>query len=383
MPMTNEHAAQYNLLMLSGDSSIARGDDGAFYEMLAQFSQYWQRIDVLTPTTRGAEARLIHKNVYVHPAPYHRVLQPAFIFHKGHALLSERAYHLMTSHDFGFFYNGLGAWWLLRRKLLPLVSEIHHIEGYPQANTVRERLWFAAAQRYIPFMSKHVAAFRVVNDEVAAFLRQCGVPDGKILRLSSVYLDLNRYQPQAVEKQYDVLFIGRLVANKGVLLLLDAIAQVKRTYPNISLAIRGDGPLKTVLRAKIAETNLSDNVIMLSRITDPSQMPTLYGRARMLVCASTVEGNPRVTIEAMACAVPVLSTPVGIMPNVIIDGVNGYLFEGDAARLADKICSLLGDSLLRQQIGEAGQQSVQQFDLKYTIPDYAQAYHHLIESTQA
>ena len=134
---------QYNLMMLSGDNSIARGIDSTFYEMLAHFSAYWQRIDILTPTAPDASPRVIHDNVHVHPAPRHRLLQPLFIRQKGTQLLNERPYHLVSSHDYGFFYNGFGARWLLRNRSIPLVSEIHHVEGYPHAVSLRERLWRA------------------------------------------------------------------------------------------------------------------------------------------------------------------------------------------------------------------------------------------------
>src|SRR5690606_19365350 len=121
--MTNSQPrSAYNLLMLSGDSSIARGIDGAFHQMLGRFSQYWNRIDILTPTAPDATERIIHDNVFVHPAPHHRLLQALFIKQKGEALFKERAYHLIVSHDFGFFYNGIGAYWLLRDKKVPLVS---------------------------------------------------------------------------------------------------------------------------------------------------------------------------------------------------------------------------------------------------------------------
>src|SRR5689334_343028 len=119
-----------NLLMLSGDSSAARGRGGAFTDMLRRFSAHWSRIDILTPSAPDASERVLYGNVYVHPSPWHRLWQPLFIRRKGTQLMAERHYDLVTSHDFGFFYNGLGAWALLRNQPdMPLVSEIHHVEG--------------------------------------------------------------------------------------------------------------------------------------------------------------------------------------------------------------------------------------------------------------
>ncbi len=383
MTTSDTPAPRYNLIMLSGDNSIARGIDSTFYEMLAYFSAYWQRIDILTPTAPDAAPCVIHDNVHVHPAPYHRLLQPLFIRQRGAQLLTERRYHLVSSHDYGFFYNGLGAYWLLKNRAIPLVSEIHHVEGYPQAVSQRERLWRAAAVRYLPWIEPHVAAFRVVHEgQVPDFLRTLGIPNEKILVRHSLYIDYDIFQPLPALQQhpaYDVLFVGRLTDNKGLPLLLDAIQRVTTTHPDVTLAIRGSGPLENRLKQRIAADGLQANVRFLPRVASSEEMARVYNRARMLVCASTVEGNPRVTVEAMACAVPVLSTPVGIMPELITQGENGFLFPwNDANALAGYIRQMLDESALRQRLAEAGRQSVQHFDAETIIARYARGYHRII-----
>jgi glycosyltransferase involved in cell wall biosynthesis len=384
--MTTPDTPAYNLLMLSGDNSIARGIDSTFSEMLAQFSAYWQRIDILTPTAPDATTQVIHDNVHVHPAPHHRLLQPYFIHQKGTQLLAERPYHLVTSHDYGFFYNGLGAWWLLKNREIPLVSEIHHVEGYPKAVSLRERLWRAAAMRYLPWIEPHVAAFRVVHhSQVPDFLRELSIPDEKILVLHSLYLDFDVFQPLPdvqAHPAYDVLFVGRLTANKGLPILLDAIQQVTTTHPQTTLAIRGAGSLESAIRQRIITEGLQSNVQFLPRVRSSAEMAAVYNRARMLVCASTVEGNPRVTAEAMACGVPVISTPVGIMPELITHGENGFLFQWDADALAGYIRQLLDDDSLRQRIARAGREAVQPFDAASMIQRYAEGYHRLIAQHQ-
>lgn len=366
-----------NLLMLSGDAAIAQGRDGAFYQMLRRFARHWSRIDILTPSAPGALNRRLHECVFVHPSPWHRALQPLFIRHKGAQLFSQRQYDLVVSHDFGFFYNGIGARWLLRDKPhIPLISEIHHIEGYPLAVSLREHLWRQAAQLYLPFAAKRVAAFRTVNQrEVPDFLRQLGISQEKILVLPSVYLDFESLQPQPnIPKVYDVLFVGRLAANKGIELILQALQLVKHAYPDVRLGLRGEGALKHKIEHFIREHQLQDNVLFVPRVDDSAAMAQLYQSAKMLVCASTVEGNPRVTIEAMACGVPVLSTPVGIMPQVIRDGENGFLFPRDAQSLAEKICRLLDTPALQARFSAAGRAAVQQFDAETMIANYARAY---------
>ena len=363
-----------NLLMISGDSSIAHRSDGAFYEMLRRFALYWSRIDILTPQAAGATSRVIHEHVHVHPSPWHRALQPLYIRQKGASLLRERPYTLVTSHDFGFFYNSIGALMLLHGTIIPLLSEIHHVEGYPTATTLRERLWRETAMRYLPWLSQHVNGFRVVNQrEVPELLKKLGIPASKIHVLSSLYLDLETYRPLSdVPKTYDVLFVGRLAANKGVDVLLRAFAQLTLTHPHVTLALRGDGPLKTSLMAEASALGIADKLHFVPRQTNNEGMVRLYNESRMLVCASTVEGNPRVTAEAMACGTLVLSTPVGIMPELIRDGENGFLVARDVNGLAAAMRRVLNEPELAASMATAGREAVLPYDATITIRAYAE-----------
>lgn len=369
-----------NLLLLSGDSSIARGIEGAFSELLRDFALHWARIDILTPHAKGAQTRQLYANVYVHPAPYHRALQPYFIWHKGRELLAQRPYDVVVSHDFGFFYNGIGARALLRGQNIPLISELHHIEGYPIASTWRERAWRVAAGLYLRWAKRRVLAFRAVNHgDVPRYLRALGVPDEQIVVLSSLYLKTDSYRPlPELTPIYDGLYVGRLSANKGIGLIVQALALVKQSHPQVKLALRGEGELRAALEAQIARLNLGENVVFLPRVAKPDDMPRLYQSARCLICASTVEGNPRVTAEAMACGVPVISTRVGIMPDLIQSGDNGYLVERSPESIAQAWRKLLDDEALRQRIGQAGRSAVLPYDARQTIPAYAQTYQALI-----
>ncbi len=363
--------------MLSGDTSAVRGQDGPFYQMLRRFSRYWTRIDILCPPAPDAHPRCIHDNVYLHPSPYRRTLwQPYFIARYGRKLMRERDYALVVSHDYGLFLNGIGAR-LLRK---PYVSEMHHVEGHPIAVTFREWVYSRLAKIYIRRAARSAAAIRVVNDhEMPTLLRQLGVPEKKILVLPSQCLDLNMLRPLPTEpKPYDVLFVGRLASNKGLMTLLQAIDLVKDTHRHVQLGIRGEGELYEAVRDRIIDLKLQVNVTFIPRVDTPEDLTHLYNQTLILVCASTSEGGPRVTVEAMACGIPVISTPVGIMPDIIKDGQNGFLFAWNVYDLAAKIIVLLENKRLRAEIGEAGRQTVQQFEADAMIERYARGYHDLI-----
>jgi glycosyltransferase involved in cell wall biosynthesis len=380
-----------NLLMLSGDTSLAQGRDSTFSQMIRRLSAHWDRIDVICPRAPGTGAvnsgsalssdpRQFCSNVVVHPSPWTKLLQPLFILRRGRALFAERDYALVTSHDFGLFLNGIGAWLLTRHTGVPYVSEIHHVEGYPRAVTWRESVYRALAMAYIRWVWRRAAAIRVVNAvEMPGLLRSLGVPSDKIRVLPSLYIDFDVFWPMSGEsRQFDVLFVGRLAANKGLFTLLDAITRVKPDRPTIRLGILGQGPLRSPLERRIAALGLADQVSLIPRLDSAHDVARLMNRAGMLVCASTSEGGPRVTVEAMACGIPVISTPVGVMAELLEDGVNGLSFRWDAAELADRIRLLLADDVLRARIAEQGRQTVQRFRADEVIAQYARGYHELI-----
>jgi glycosyltransferase involved in cell wall biosynthesis len=334
---------------------------------------------VLCPRAPGSAERALHGNVFVHPAPVPRALQALFVRRRGAELARERPYALVASHDYGVFYNGAGAWLLARSTGIPWVSELHHVEGYPRAATARERLYRGLARLYVRWAKRRVAAFRTVNrTELPRLLRSLGVPDEKIVVLPSLYLDHAVFRPLPDEpKEVDALLVGRLVPNKGIETLLDAVALVKRARPGVRARILGEGPLRASLERRIAELGLAGSVELAPRVGTAAEVARAYSRARVVVCASTAEGGPRVAVEAMACGVPVVSTPVGVMPDLVRDGENGFLFAWDAAELARKLERLLADEELRARVGEAGRASVQGFDGERAIAELSARYREL------
>jgi glycosyltransferase involved in cell wall biosynthesis len=99
-----------------------------------------------------------------------------------------------------------------------------------------------------------------------------------------------------------------------------------------------------------------------------------------MVMPSFNEGGPRVTLEAMACKIPVITSRVGIMLDIINDGENGVFIDWNVEDIANKIMLLLKDNDLRLKIAENGYQTVQQFERKRVIKQYALTYKKLVDS---
>lgn len=126
------------LLMLSGDEFIARKQHNVFYDMLREYSNYWDTIDIITPGGLSGDAFTIHDNVVIHPSLTHKFSHTSYIYKKGLALWQERRFDLITVHDYPPFQMGFGGWLLGKKTGVPYVLEFLHIVGYPKAPNFKE-----------------------------------------------------------------------------------------------------------------------------------------------------------------------------------------------------------------------------------------------------
>jgi glycosyltransferase involved in cell wall biosynthesis len=365
------------LLMISGDASAADGVEGSFHQTLRELSRHWERIDVICPPVRTGRTTRPFPNVEFHPAPA-GWLRPLHIAWRGRSLIARHGHALAASHDYGFQVNGIGSWLLRRLTGIPMISEIHHIEGHPIATGPKDRAMRLITALYLRLAWRGLAGIRLVNrGDALDFVRGLGIPDSRILHLPSCYLDFSVFRPEAVAKKYDLAFCGRLVANKGLPTLLEAVRQLKARRPGVTLLIKGTGPLERSLRRSVARMGLTANVTFVGWVETARDTARLYNESRILVCASSCEGGPRVTLEAMACGIPVISTPVGVMKE-LLEGGNGLLFGWDARELAHKAELLLSDDALRQAMAERGRTAVQRFEYQAVLSAYAEGYLRLV-----
>ena len=150
-----------------------------------------------------------------------------------------------------------------------------------------------------------------------------------------------------------ILFLGRLGTRKGIYTLLEALVALKTRFPRVLLLCGGDGELDEV-RTQVGRLGLRENVKILGWVREPEKSALLQSAA-IYVLPSFAEGLPVSVLEAMAAGVPVISTPVGGIPEVITHGREGLLVPpGDVAALSEAICQLLADVNLRTQMGRNG-----------------------------
>jgi len=162
--------------------------------------------------------------------------------------------------------------------------------------------------------------------------------------------------PEAPEKQNLVLFLGRLEPAKGVYDLLDAIAALRATIPDVRLVCAGDGDRIGV--ARYAERLHIADAVKFTGWVGPSGKRALLENAAVFALPSYDEALPVSLIEAMSAGVPVVATPVGGMPEVVADGKSGYLVApGDKMNLQRALKRLLIDKALARSLGAAARET--------------------------
>ncbi len=145
-------------------------------------------------------------------------------------------------------------------------------------------------------------------------------------------------------------FVGRLVAGKGGEVLLGAAKKVIAVHPAATFVFVGEGPLRSDWEAMATSLGVADNVVFTGARND---MPGVYASFDMLVLPSFEEAMPMCVIEGMAAGKPVIATPVGAIPELVLPGTTGSLVEpGDAYGLATAILKLLANPEKARQLGE-------------------------------
>jgi glycosyltransferase involved in cell wall biosynthesis len=189
-------------------------------------------------------------------------------------------------------------------------------------------------------------------------------------------IDLRTFAPDPMVRREPglILSVGRLVEKKGFEDLIRACAWLREGDVSFRCEIVGTGERRDALQALIDELGLDEHV----RLAGPkSQDEVLHAYRRATVfalpCIVAQDGNrdglPTVLLEAMAAGVPVLSTRLVGVPEIVEHGVDGLLVEpGDPAALAASLARLLSDAELRDRLSNAGRRKVsQRFDVRRNV----------------
>jgi len=204
-------------------------------------------------------------------------------------------------------------------------------------------------------------ALIVVSDEQARYLRESGEWDGPLDVIpSGVPVELlERERPgrdphaDSATGRFTLVYVGRLIENKGVLDLIDAFGELDARRPGEArLLLVGSGPLESRMRERVVARGLGSRVEFLGRLPHERTVDEIAS-ADALVLPSYAEGSPLVITEALALGTPVIGTRVGAVPELVGEDGGVLVAAGDIGGLADALEVWVTDCVTAREAGEA------------------------------
>ena len=174
-------------------------------------------------------------------------------------------------------------------------------------------------------------------------------------------------------RSFIVGIVARVTPVKGHMLLIEVFARLLKRFPEALLLIVGDGVRLPAVRVRIRELGIGESVLVMGERHD---VPTLLAAMDVFCLPSEMEGMPMTVLEAMAAGLPVVTSNVGGIPEVVEEGRTGLMVASrEPAELEAALLALAGDPDRAREMGRAGRERLlEKFSLERTISAYEDLY---------
>lgn len=257
---------------------------------------------------------------------------------------------------------------------IPLVTTFHGFD----ATTKLGRLLSSGSPSLIKYalgrskLARDGDLFICVSEFIKSKVLELGFPEDRVVK-HFIGTDIQRFANivrTPAPNRPVILHVARLVEKKGTVYLLDALATVRKTVPDVELVIIGEGPLRSKLENHTESLGLSQSVKYLGAqphavVMDWLSRASVFALPSVTAASGDTEGLPISIIEASAASIPVVATWHSGIPEAIAHEKGGLLCkERDSTALAQHLISVLRDDKLAQSLGSFGQQFVKDnFDI--------------------
>lgn len=337
------------------------------YDLTCALAEEGVEVHLLTCGGAGIPSFEQVKGVKVHRVEPYRVSSPDFVtwVAQFNVSLLERAipllmegndFHILHAHDWLVAYAARA---LKHAGRLPLVVTIHATEygrNYGLHNDIQRHIsdveWWLTYEawrviccsHYMEGEVKHV--FQLPQDKINV------IPNGVDASKFASRSTFARREEYAAPDEKIVFYVGRLVREKGVHVLVDAIPEVLSHYPRAKFIIAGRGPCADQLKQQAALLGVDRRVYFTGYIDDETRN-SLYGWADVAVFPSLYEPFGIVALEAMAARTPVVVSDAGGFREVVRHGEDGLMaYASDSHSLAQNILAVLHNPDLANRLKE-------------------------------
>lgn len=333
-----------NILMISTDAKLME-QESSVRARFREYAKYAEQIHVVVLNAKGKSE---DGNIFIYGAK--SFLKPLSLmkgFKVGAKILEKSKIDVITAQD--PFENGMIAESLAKKFKKPLHIQVHTDLASPyfvkshKLNKARIKI----AKKVLP-RATHI---RVVSKRVEEGVKQFA-PEAKSISILPIIGEQaeSGTEIQKAEQPFPftILLMGRLEPEKHFSVALRVLAGLKDRYPAVGLLIVGDGSLRDKLKGQARELGVADRVEFAGWLDNPAEA---YGRAHMILVTSAYEGYGRIFIEATENNVPIISTRVGIVDDVLKNGTSVLSCRvDDIACLGGQIVSLLNDNHMRKEL---------------------------------
>jgi len=326
------------------------GKEKRLHEITRRLVKEGRQVDIYTMQWwDGPKTKITKDGIHLHAItkkyPLYkgerRSISEAILFSLGCFKLLPRRFDVVDVDSMPFFplFSVRIVTWLRGKKML---ATWHEVWGKNYWQTYMGGLggMLGAATEW--FAMKLPSVVISNSDHTTKRLREVGMKKRIVTVPLGVDVD-NIIMVPVHDLESDIIFAGRLLENKNVNLLINAVAEVKKTKSDVRCIIVGDGPERKRLEAQVDNLDLTNNVTFFNFLEDHNELYSLMKSSKVFVLPSVREGFGLVVVEANACGIPVITTThtSNAAQDLISEGQNGLLAKPDAKDLAKKIREVL------------------------------------------
>lgn len=363
------------ILMLSWEypPKIIGGISRVVYDLARHLGENGNDVHVLTCWDTGTKEFEIEGNVTVHRVHVYNYTSDNFVewvmqlnfsmLEYAIKLVQNNNFDIIHAHDWLVAYT---ARILKNAYAIPVITTIHATEygrnnglhNDMQRNISNIEKWLMHESDYLIVNSKYmkeqlVSIFNINKDKISIISN--GVDLNKF---DEIYFDQNFRNNYAAQNEKIVFFVGRLVNEKGVHVLIDAIPKILKNYNDVKFVIAGKGPCLNNLIDQSRRLNVLDRIYFTGFVSEEVLLK-LYKCSDIAVFPSTYEPFGIVALEGMVAGIPVVVSDTGGFDEIVNHKENGMKFySGNSNSLADCIIELLKDSSLSEKIRNVALQKI-------------------------
>lgn len=244
-----------------------------------------------------------------------------------------------------------------------------------------KRTLVVIAEKFLALFTHQLLA---VGDKVRQDLLKAGIGSTQKFGLMPPGLELghlpsrenSRTALDLISDNLQCAFIGRVTQIKRPDRFLDVVSEIKKRGINLDFFIAGDGELLEMCRERIIREALPVKILGWQ-----SDIERVLSSADMVILTSDNEGTPLSLIQAGMAGLPVVSTNVGSVPEIVLDGETGFVTDLNVQELANALEKLVNNQALRTKLGSAAQEfTFSNFGVKRLVQDHEELYEKLFSS---